>query len=134
MPAFTCSAIRADVKKPSAITTAMKSGTLCSGFQIDGMTWYQRKICTSSGMFRKSSVHALPIHTNALTGGVRRMPISEPTVSATTSEHPETRSVQPHADIIQWKYVWPPPGPWKKTCQSQLNDPSPRYGHCTAKI
>ncbi len=67
------------------------------------MTWYQRKIWTSSGMLRNSSVHALPIQTNALTGVVRRMPISEPTVSATTSEHAETSSVQPHADIIQRK-------------------------------
>ena len=31
MPAFTCSEMRADVKKPSAMTTAMKSGTACSG-------------------------------------------------------------------------------------------------------
>src|SRR3982751_5944500 len=71
-------------------------------------------------MLRKSSVHALPIHTNALTGAVRRMPISEPTVSATTSEHADTRSVHPHADIIQAKYVWPLPVSCRNTFQSQL--------------
>jgi hypothetical protein len=38
IPAFTCSAMRADVKKPSAITTAMKSGTDWSPLKIDGMT------------------------------------------------------------------------------------------------
>jgi hypothetical protein len=65
------------------------------------MTWYQRKIWTSSGMLRKSSVHALPIHTSAFTGVVRKMPMIEPTASATARERPDTRSVQPHADIIQ---------------------------------
>ena len=88
------------------------------------MTWYQRKIWTSSGMLRKSSVHALPISTSHLFGTVRRMPISEPTTSATTSEHAATASVQPHADIIQSKYVRPSPVSCKKTCQSQ--DPKAR--------
>jgi hypothetical protein len=75
--------------------------------KIDGMTWYQRKICSAADV-AKSSVHALPIQTNALTGRTQDA-ISEPMNSATTSEHPETRSVQPQADIIQLKYVCPPP-------------------------
>ena len=37
--------------------------------------------------------------TNNLFGVVRRMPISEPTKSATTSDITETESVQPQADI-----------------------------------
>ena len=101
MPALTCSEIRAEVKKPSAITTAKMSGTACSPLKIDGMTWYQRKICTSRGMLRKSSVHALPSHTSPLTGVVRKMPMIEPTTRATASDSTDTRSVHPQADIIQ---------------------------------
>ena len=65
------------------------------------MTWYQRKIWTSSGMLRNSSVQALPISTSGLLGVVRRIPISEPTTSATISASTATDSVQPQADIIQ---------------------------------
>ena len=65
------------------------------------MTWYQRKIWTSSGMLRNSSVQALPMKTSGLLGVVRRMPISEPTTSATISDSTATDSVQPQADIIQ---------------------------------
>ena len=100
MPARTCSAIRAEVKKPSAKTTSTKLGTLRSDRKIDGMTWYQRKIWTSSGMLRKSSVQALPMKTSGLLGVVRRMPISEPTMRATMSASTATDIVQPHADII----------------------------------
>jgi hypothetical protein len=102
MPARTCSAMRALVKKPSANTTRMKLGTpLQRLMKIDGSTWYQRKICTSSGMLRNSSVQALPMNTSRLSGAVRRMPISEPTASATTSASTATLSVQPQADISQ---------------------------------
>ena len=53
-------------------------------------------------MLRNSSVQALPIATNQrLFGVVRRMPISEPTTSATISASTATDSVQPQADIIQ---------------------------------
>jgi hypothetical protein len=38
MPALTCSDMRADVKKPSAMTTAMKLGTCCSAGKNEGMT------------------------------------------------------------------------------------------------
>ena len=93
--------MRAEVKKPSANTTRMKLGTPRSVVKIDGTTWYQRKIWTSSGMLRNSSVQALPSATSHLFGVVRRMPISEPTSSATTSAHTATESVQPQADNIQ---------------------------------
>ena len=101
IPALTCSEMRALVKKPSANTTRMKLGTPCSGLKIAGSTWYQRKICTSSGMLRNSSVQALPMNTSRLSGAVRRMPISEPTASATMSARMATLSVQPQADNNQ---------------------------------
>ena len=101
MPALTCSAMRAEVKKPSASTTSTKLGTPRSTRNIDGMTWYQRKSCTSRGMLRNNSVQALPIATNHLLGVVRKMPISEPTDKATTSAHTATESVQPQALSIQ---------------------------------
>ena len=66
---------------------------------MPGITWYQRKTCTSSGMLRNSSVQAFPSQTSHLFGTVRRMPISEPTLSATTQAHTATDSVQPQADI-----------------------------------
>jgi hypothetical protein len=66
-----------------------------------GSTWYQRKICTSSGMLRNSSVHALPMNTSRLSGVVRRMPISEPTAMATTRASAATDSVQPQAENSQ---------------------------------
>jgi hypothetical protein len=93
--------MRAEVKKPSASTTSTKLGTPRSGGTSAGTTWYQRKICTSSGMLRNSSVQALPMPTSRLCGVVRRMPISEPTTSATTSASSATDSVQPQADSIQ---------------------------------
>ena len=132
MPALTCSEMRAEVKKPSAKTTRMKLGNACSGLKIDGMTWYQRKIWTSSGMLRNSSVQALPSRTNHLFGVVRRMPISEPTTSATMRASTATDSVQPQADSIQSRYVMSPPLPkqlgtalpsmvsLQNTCQSQV--------------
>src|SRR5450432_4201878 len=101
MPAFTCSEIRDEVKKPIAKTTSTKLGTARNERKIDGMTWYQRKICTSSGMLRNISVQALPMKTRPLLGVVRRIPINEPTTSATTSESAATESVQPQAVIIQ---------------------------------
>ncbi len=101
MPARTCSAIRAEVKKPSANTTSTKLGTARSDRKIDGMTWYQRKIWTSSGMLRNSSVQALPMKTSSLLGVVRRMPISEPNRRAMISASTATDIVQPQADIIQ---------------------------------
>ena len=101
MPAFTCSLIRALVKKPSANTTSRKLGTPCSGLNSDGSTWYQRKICTSSGMLRKSSVHASPMKTRRLSGTVRKMPMSEPTSNATPIASSATLSVQPQAESIQ---------------------------------
>jgi hypothetical protein len=66
-----------------------------------GMTWYQRKICTSSGMLRNNSTHALPNRTShGLSGSVRMMPISEPSTSATTSASSATDTVQPQAESI----------------------------------
>ncbi len=90
------------------------------------MTWYQRKICTSSGMLRNSSVHALPSSTSHLFGAVRRMPISEPTTSATTSAHSATESVQPQADIIQSQVGLPAAG----VLQEDLPVPLHRAASC----
>ena len=101
MPARTCSEIRAEVKKPIANTTSTKLGTARSDRKIDGMTWYQRKIWTSSGMLRNISVQALPMKTSALLGVVRRMPMIEPTSRATIRASAATASVQPQAVIIQ---------------------------------
>ena len=101
MPARTCSAIRAEVKKPSANTTSTKPGTCWNGGNIVGTTKYQRKICTSSGMLRNSSTQTLARRTShGLFGSVRKVPISAPSDTATTQEQPATDSVQPQASII----------------------------------
>ena len=81
----------------------MKLGTSFSGGISEGTTWYQMKIWTSSGMLRKSSVQALPRKLSPLLGTVRKMPIREPTHSATTRASTATLSVQPQAEIIQSK-------------------------------
>src|ERR1700712_2854201 len=99
MPARTCSEMRDEVKKPSAKTTSTKLGMARSERKIDGTTWYQRKIWTSSGMLRKNWVQALPNMTAPLLGSVRMMPMMEPTTSASTSESTATEHVQPQADI-----------------------------------
>jgi hypothetical protein len=52
-------------------------------------------------MLRNSSVQTLPMPTSHLLGVVRRMPISEPTPSATASASSATDSVQPQAESIQ---------------------------------
>ena len=101
MPAFTCSATRAEVKKPRPSTTRMKGGTSLNGGTRVGTTWYQRKIWTSSGMLRKSSVQALPRTTRPLFGTVRRIPIRAPTTSATTRAVSDTATVQPQAENSQ---------------------------------
>jgi len=58
-----------------------------------GITKYQRNICTSSGMFRKSSTQALPSRTIHGLSVVRIVPISAPTVIAMTQAIAETASV-----------------------------------------
>ena len=133
MPERTCSAIRAEVKKPSANTTSTKPGTpFMAGISV-GSTWYHKKICTSSGMLRNSSTHALPRRTTiGLLGRVRKVPITAPRISASNSASTETETVQPQADSIQSRYVMSPPLPkqpcttccsmvsWQNTCQSQF--------------
>ncbi|MNT97389.1 hypothetical protein D3C72_2397070 [compost metagenome] len=52
-------------------------------------------------MLRNSSVHTLPITTSARLGVVRKMPMTEPTTSATTRASTATLSVQPQADSSQ---------------------------------
>src|SRR5437016_914662 len=103
MPALTCSEMRAEVKKPSAKTTSMKLGTARSERKSDGSTWYQRNTWTSSGTLRNSSVHEVANKTSVLFGTVRRMPMAEPTSSATTSARTATDSVQPQAEKIHCK-------------------------------
>ncbi len=102
MPERTCSAIRAEVKKPSANTTSTKPGSDFMAGKIDGTTWYHTKMCTSSGMLRNSSTQALPSRTvHGRPSSVRSVPTSEPTTSATASDSKETDTVQPQADSIQ---------------------------------
>ena len=67
-----------------------------------GNTWYHRKMCTSSGMLRKNSTHALPRRTvHGLWGKVRSVPTTAPTIKAITSDNSETEIVQPQADSSQ---------------------------------
>ncbi len=94
--------MRAEVKKPSASTTSTKGDRLFMGGIRAGATWYHKKICTSSGMLRNSSTHALPKRTSqGLLGKVRITPMMEPTTSATSSAVSDTPTVQPQALKIQ---------------------------------
>ena len=69
-----------------------------------GTTWYHKKICTSNGMLRKNSTHALPKRTaHLLSGSVRMVPITMPATKASTKASNATDTVQPHADSIQSK-------------------------------
>lgn len=104
MPARTCSAIRADVKKPRPITAGTNEphgGAICFSAspsalgRSSGSTKYQRKSWTSSGMLRKSSTHALPSRTAHFDGVVRITPTTEPSTSAITHAHAAVASVQP---------------------------------------
>src|SRR5690606_15238181 len=98
----TCSAIRAEVKKPSAKTTSTKPETDFIAGKMDGTTWYQIKICTSNGILRKNSTHALPKRTvQGRFSKVRKVPITTPTASASSSAKMDTETVQPQADSIQ---------------------------------
>ena len=102
MPERTCSAIRAEVKKPRASTTSTKPETDFIAGNSEGTTWYQRKICTSRGMLRKNSTHALPKRTtHGWSGKVRNVPITIPAANASSSASNETEMVQPQADNIQ---------------------------------
>lgn len=102
MPERTCSAMRAEVKKPSANTTSTKPGTSRMAGNMVGTTWYHRKICTSSGMLRNSSTHALPRRTTmGRSGRVRSVPTRMPITSASNRASSETDTVQPQADSIQ---------------------------------
>ncbi|KAF1041215.1 MAG: hypothetical protein GAK34_03033 [Delftia tsuruhatensis] len=102
MPERTCSAIRAEVKKPSASTTSTKPGRDFSAGKMDGTTWYHMKMWTSSGILRNSSTQALPSRTiHGRSGSVRSVPISEPTINAINSDSSDTEMVQPQADSIQ---------------------------------
>ena len=102
MPERTCSAIRAEVKKPKANTTSTNPGTpFMAGTRV-GTTWYHKKICTSNGMLRNSSTHALPSRvTMGLLGNVRNVPISEPMTNASNKASSDTDTVHPQADSIQ---------------------------------
>ena len=98
MPERSCSAIRAEVKKPSAHTTSTKGGRSRIGGIILGSTKYQMNTCTSRGMLRNSSTQALPKRTShGLFGSVRSVPMIEPTTSATNSAVSATLTVQPQA-------------------------------------
>ena len=61
-----------------------------------------QKICTSNGMLRNSSTHALPSRvTMGLLGNVRNVPISEPMTNASNKASSDTDTVQPQTDSIQ---------------------------------
>ena len=102
IPERTCSAMRAEVKNPRASTTNTKPETDLSAGKIAGTTWYHRKICTSSGILRKNSTHALPKRTaHLLLGRVRSTPIIMPLANASSRANTDTDTVQPQADSIQ---------------------------------
>ena len=64
-----------------------------------GMTKYQRNICTSRGMLRKSSTHALPKRTSQDCCVVRIVPISEPKTIAMIHAQADTPSVHQSPEI-----------------------------------
>jgi hypothetical protein len=103
MPARTCSATRAEVKKPrhSAAVTNSLAGMSClthrpqSGGSNSGTTKNQRNICTSSGMLRNSSTQAAPSAASPRCGAVRSVPTAMPINSASSQAVSDTASVQP---------------------------------------
>ena len=89
------------MKKPRPKTTSTKPGTCWNAGINLGTTKYHRKICTSSGMLRKSSTQALASRTSqGLLGKVRSVPTRAPTTIATSQEVPATASVQRQASSI----------------------------------
>ena len=102
MPERTCSATRAEVKKPRARITRTSGGTDAMKGNTAGTTKYQRKTCTSKGMLRNTSTQTLPRRdSQGLSGKVRKVPISKPKTKATTKAPSDTVRVQPQADKIQ---------------------------------
>ena len=102
MPERTCSAIRAEVKKPSAHTTNTKGGNPFIAGIILGSTKYQRNTWTSRGILRNNSTQALPKRTSqGLSGKVRATPTSDPSTMAMSNPPNDTASVQPQACTIQ---------------------------------
>ena len=89
--------MRADVNSPSPMQASTTSGTLLSAGKISGMTWYQIRSCTISGMLRKNSVQASPKKATPLLGRVRITPTASPMTSAIASATSATSKVQPHA-------------------------------------
>ena len=102
MPARNCSAIRAEVNKPRAITTNKKPGNCCMGGISLGSTKYHKKICTSKGMLRNNSTQTLAKRTShGLSCKVRKTPMTVPANIATNQAQTATDSVHPQASIIQ---------------------------------
>jgi hypothetical protein len=107
MPARTCSATRAEVNRPrqrTAETNCAFAGSVwtiqaLSGGMNSGTTKYQRNICTSSGMLRKSSTQPLPSRTSHGCCVVRIVPTTEPVMSAMTHAQPDTASVHHRPEI-----------------------------------
>ena len=83
--ACTCSAMRAEVKKPSANTTRMKLGTARSDGRSTGSRGTRGRSAPAAGCCGTARSRRCRERPASLFGTVRRMPISEPTTSATTS-------------------------------------------------
>ena len=64
-----------------------------------GITRYQTKNCTISGMFRKIDTYTVPIADSHLFGTVRNTPNSDPTISAMTQATSDTSIVTQKPDI-----------------------------------
>ena len=66
-----------------------------------GITKYQMRNCTISGMFRKIDTYSVPSADNHLFGTVRSTPNSEPTISTITHATSDTLIVTQNPDISQ---------------------------------
>jgi hypothetical protein len=101
MPARTCSEMRAEVKKPSASATSTKLG-----IELQRREERRHHVVPEEDLHQQRDVAeqlgpGVAQPDQRLLGVVRKMPISEPTTSATTRASSATDSVQPQADNIQ---------------------------------
>ena len=109
-PARTCSATRADMKKPMP-AAAITNGASCKDLSqspaatgtTSGSTKYHRNNCTSRGTLRNSSTHAAAAPCASRFGTVRSTPIAHPTARATTQASRDTSSVvtRPCSSMVQ---------------------------------
>jgi hypothetical protein len=91
------------VNNPKAITASANAGSFENIGNIFGITKYQRKICTNTGIFLKISVQIFPIKTKYLFCVVLKTPIKKPRVKAIMNANKEIVKVVSHAVINQLK-------------------------------